>query len=142
MSRMEQDTLIAKDEITNTCTCTANVHHDDGTVTQEPYPCDGECWDSEVDYFAMLTEDLRKANETGWWKVTDLRLWHGNVSGYFYADTVVKLLEGMTVRSEWTMRYEVFADRIEYSLSHHDAMGSATTLTAVSEDEREEMGLY
>jgi len=40
------------------------------------------------------------------------------------------------------MTYEVHADRIEYSLSHHDAMGSATTLTAVSEERREELGLY
>jgi hypothetical protein len=48
----------------------------------------------------------------------------------------------MTVRSEWNMTYEVFPDRIEYSLSHHDAMGSASTLTAVTEEEREELGLY
>jgi hypothetical protein len=49
----------------------------------------------------------------------------------------------MTVRSEWIMRYEVFSDRIEYSLSHHDApMGSATTIRPVTEEEREEWGLY
>jgi hypothetical protein len=40
------------------------------------------------------------------------------------------------------MRYKVFSDRIEYSLSHHDAMGSNTTLTAVTEEQREELGLY
>ena len=64
------------------------------------------------------------------------------MSGYFHAKTVADLIEGMTVRSDWRMTYQVFADRIEYSLSHHDAMGSATTLTAVSEEDREELGLY
>ena len=91
----------------------------------------------------MITEELRKSNETDWWKVENLRLWHGDVSGFFYAETVADLIEGMTVRSDWTMRYEIHADRIEYSLSHHDApMGSKTTLTAVSEEQREELGLY
>ena len=90
----------------------------------------------------MVTEELRDSNETNWWKVKNLRLWNGEVSGYFHAKTVADLIEGMTVRSDWNMTYEVFADRIEYSLSHHDAMGSASTLTVVSDEEREEMGLY
>lgn len=131
-----------KGELTNTCTCTV-YDEATGEYTDEPTTdCFGDCWDMAVEDFAMVTEDLRESNETGWWKVSNLRLWNGEVSGYFHADTVAKLLEGMTVRSEWCMTYEVFADRIEYSLSHHDAMGSATTLTPVSEEEREEKGLY
>ena len=137
------NTLIASGEITNGCNCLTYEDENGNEVSiDDTYTCFGDCWDFAVEDFAMVTEALRNSNETSWWKVTDLRLWNGNVSGYFYADTVAKLIEGMTVRSEWIMRYEVFADRIEYSLSHHDAMGSATTLTAVSEDEREELGLY
>lgn len=93
----------------------------------------------------MATEDFRDSNETGWWKVEDLRLWNGQVSGYYYAkyDAIADILRGMTVNSEWTMRYAVFSDRVEFNLSHHDApLGSASTLRCVSEDEREEMGLY
>ena len=49
----------------------------------------------------------------------------------------------MAVRGEWIMRYEVYEDRIEYSLSHHDApTGSHTVLTAVSDEQREQLGLY
>ena len=48
----------------------------------------------------------------------------------------------MTVNSEWSIKGKVFNDRIEYSLSHHDSMGSNTVLTMISEKEREELGLY
>ena len=139
---MNNDTLILTGEITNTCTCTV---YDEvtGEHTDEPTEhCWGYCWDYAVEDFSNVTEDLRNSNETGWWKVSDLRLWHGEVSGYFYAETTEKLIDGMTVNSAWSMRYTVFPDHIEYSLSHHDAMGSATVLTPVSDEEREELGLY
>lgn len=137
------ETLIAKGEMTNGCSCLTYEDENGNEVSiDDTYTCFGDCWEFAVEDFAMLTESLRDSNETGWWKVSNLALWNGEVSGYFHADTVMKLIEGMTVRSEWIMRYEVFADRIEYSLSHHDAMGSATTLTAVTEEQREEMGLY
>lgn len=134
-------TMTHQHEITNTCTCT-QYDFVLGDWTDEPATdCYGDCWDMVLDDFREDTKSLRESNTTGWWKCTDLRLWNRNVSGYFHADTVAKLLEGMTVRSEWIMRYTVHEDRVEYSLSHHDAMGSATTLTPVSEDEAEELGL-
>lgn len=138
------ETFITKGEITNSCTCL--TYEEDGETksvdTEYGSTCYGDCWEYAVEDFAMVTEELRNSNETNWWKVKNLRLWNGEVSGYFHAKTVADLIEGMTVRSDWRMTYEVFADRIEYSLSHHDAMGSASTLTVVSEEEREEMGLY
>jgi hypothetical protein len=136
------DTVITG-EITNHCTCTV-YDEETGEYTNEPTEvCYGECWEMAVEDFAMVTEELRNSNETNWWKVENLRLWNGDIGGLFFADTVAKLIEGMTVRSEWIMRYEVFSDRIEYSLSHHDApMGSATTIRPVTEEEREEWGLY
>lgn len=137
------NTLLASGEITNGCNCLTYEDENGNEVSiDDTYTCYGDCWEFAVEDFTMLTEDFRETNETGWWKVTNLALWNGEVSGYFHAKNVAEIIEGMTVRSEWIMRYEVFADRIEYSLSHHDAMGSATTLTAVSEDEREELGLY
>ena len=137
------NTLIAKGEMTNTCDCLTYIDEDGKEVSiDDTYTCFGDCWEFAVEDFSMITEELRNANETSWWKVSNLALWNREVSGYFHAKTVADIIDGMTVRSEWTMRYEVFADRIEYSLSHHDAMGSATTLTAVTEEEREELGLY
>ena len=141
---METNTPIATGEITNTCTClTYEENGEEMTIdTEYGSTCFGDCWEFAVEDFTMITEELRDSNETDWWKVEDLRLWNGNVSGYFYGKTVSAILEGMTVRSEWNMTYKVFSDRIEYSLSHHDAMGSTSTLRCVSDDEREEMGLY
>ena len=131
---------IHKCEITNCCTC---MDYDDDTGADIPAEyCYGVCWEMTVDDFSYVTEELRNSNETGWWKVTDLKLWSGDVSGYFYAEKAQDILYSMTVRSEWTMRYTAFPDRVEYSLSHHDAMGSASTLTAVTEEEVEQLGLY
>lgn len=133
------NTTTHQHEITNTCTCEVyDAETDEYTDAPE---CWGACWDDSVEMFAEDTRTLRESNETGWWKVTDLMLWSGPVSGYFHANTVSEILDRMTVDSAWTMRYTAYDDRVEYSLSHHDAMGSATTLTAVTEDECEELGL-
>jgi hypothetical protein len=136
------DTVITG-EITNHCTCTV-YDEETGEYTNEPTEvCYGECWEMAVEDFTHVTQELRDSNETGWWRVDGLRLWNGNVGGLFHADTVKKLIEGMTVNSDWEMRYKVFPFHIEYSLSHHDApMGSFTKLYPVTESQREEWGLY
>jgi len=119
-------------EITNECTC---VQEDGEPQTY----CYGDCWEMSVEDFTNVTEELRKANDTDYWKVEDLQLWNRKVSGYFHADKVEDILRGMAVNGSWTIRYSVFADRIEYSCSHHDSMGSASTLRAVTEEEYEEV---
>jgi hypothetical protein len=49
----------------------------------------------------------------------------------------------MTVQGDWTICGTVLEDRIEYSLSHHDApMGSSSVVEIVTEEQREEWGLY
>jgi hypothetical protein len=137
-------TPTASGEITNTCTCLLfEDETGEHSVDNSGLTCFGDCWEFAVGDFENATEELRNNNETNWWRVQNLRLWDGEVSGYFHADTVSDILRGMTVRSEWTMRYEVFAEKIEYSLSHHDApTGSKSVLTCISDDEREELGLY
>ena len=130
-----------KFQYTNTCTC---AYYDEETEESIPsLECWGDCWEYVLDDFKEITAHLFDENETNWWKVSNIRLWDGESSGYFFADTVKELIYGMTVNSEWTMNGEVFNDRIEYSLSHHDApMGSSTTLTIITEEQREELGLY
>jgi hypothetical protein len=131
------DTLTLKGTITNTCSCVS--YNEETGYLQEATECEGLCWEYSVEDFANVTESLRDNNLTDYWKVENLRLWNGEVSGHFQAKTVTDLLRGMTVNSEWTMRYEVFTDRIEYSLSHHDApMGSTSVLRPVDEEEYEE----
>lgn len=129
-----------KFEYTNTCTCSS---YDEETDTYiESSDCYGDCWELTLEDFANITEHLIEKNETMWWRVKDLALWDGNHGGFFYAENMEDLIHGMTVNSAWIIRGEVFYDRIEYSLSHHDAMGSSTTLTIVTEEEREKYGLY
>lgn len=133
---------VSTGEITNTCTCTV-YDEEAGEYTDEPTSyCFGDCWDFALEDFAMVTEELRDSNNTGWWKVSNLNLWDREVSGYFHATKVDEIINGMTVNSAWSMRYKVFTDRIEYSVSHHDSMGGNTTLTPVSEEKVEELGLY
>lgn len=134
------NTETLKGEIANICTCD---EYDDVHDEYNIVPCEGHCWEDAIEDFAYVTNELRKSNETQWWKVTNLRLWNGEVSGFFIARGVSELVRGMTVNSEWRMTYEVFADRIEYSLAHHDApTGSASVLTPVSAEEVETLGLY
>ena len=135
------DTIIASGEITNSCTCVQYDEH--GETTGEPSSyCYGDCWEDSISDFTEVTNDFRNNNETSWWRVENIRLWNGEASGYFHANTVEDIIHGMAVRGEWIIRYSVFADRIEYSLSHHDApMGSTSVLRGVSEDEAETIGL-
>ena len=115
----------------NYCTCSYNVE------------CSGECWEWTTDDFAEITNTLFDNNETYWWKVSGIRLWDGNHYGYVHAKTPQDLLSGMGVNSLWTMRGKVFDDHIEYSLYHHDApTGSSSKVEIITEQQREDWGLY
>lgn len=130
-----------KFEYTNQCSC-QNYNEDTDTFTDSEH-CYGDCWDFTVEDFQNITEHLFNKNETNWWRVSGLRLWNGDIDGVFTAQNATDLLQGMSVRSDWLMRGEVFEDRIEYSLSHHDApMGSSSTLTMITEEEVVKLGLY
>ena len=127
------NTIIAQGEITNTCTCV------DDNDTPVDY-CYGTCWEWAVETFTADTADFFASNATDYWRIRGLRLWAGEVSGVAHCKTPMDLLRAMTVDSEWTMRYSVYGDRLEYSLSHHDApTGSATVVTTVTEEEAEEL---
>jgi hypothetical protein len=127
----------------NTCMCLDSDHNDDWVMFEAlQIDCNGLCWELALEDFTLLTIDLFDENETLWWKVSNLGLWDGNHSGYGYAMCAEDLLSLMTVNSEWNIKGKVFNDRIEYSLSHHDSLGSNTVLTMVSEEQREELGLY
>jgi len=134
-------TPVLQGEITNTCTCTVLDPETFEEVLDEhgePIPtieCYGDCWEYALETFGMDTEEIRMANPDGWWGIENVRLWHGDVSGYAQARTVAELVQAMTVRSSWIMRYSVFPDRIEYNLAHHDApTGSASVIRPMPED--------
>ena len=130
-----------KFEFTNQCSCT---YYDEDTDSYlEMDYCDGHCWDDAIADFEIITEKLFDDNETYWWKVSNLKLWDGNHSGYFFAKNAAELIKGMTVDSAWTLSGEICDGYIKYSVSHHDApWGSNTTLEPVSDEQREFLGLY
>lgn len=130
----DTDTVLSFGEITNECTCT---YYDEDTDEYLPTDyCHGDCWEDSVAFFGECTKELRNANESGVWQVNDIQLWNRTVSGYFEATNVVDILGSMTVNSSWIMRFRVYADRVEYSLSHHDApMGSASVLRPADPDD-------
>jgi hypothetical protein len=124
----------------NLCSC---MESDDFIMIEAlQIECDGICWEMALEDFTDITSGLFEVNETLWWKVSNLGLWDGNHSGYGYAKDAESLLELMTVRSDWNIKGKVFNDRIEYSLSHHDSMGSNTVVTMITDEQREELGLY
>ena len=119
------ETPTAYGELTNGCTC---IVYDDLTGIGTPATeCDGFCWESELEFFGECVRDFLALSDT--FRVSGIRLWNREVGGVFTANTVAEFVRGITVDSEWTLRYEVFSDRVEFSLSHHDApTGSASVV--------------
>jgi hypothetical protein len=137
----EEEIIVFPFELTNECIC--QDYNEETESFTSSSDCYGDCFNDQLDYFTMATKELFDNSETSWWKVSNLKIWDGNHSGLFYAESIEQLVEGMTVRSGWIMRGSVYKNKIEYSLSHHDApMGSNTVLTMVSEEQREKLGLY
>jgi hypothetical protein len=127
--------------ITNCCTCEYYDEIKDAIISLDY--CDGSCWDYVLEDFSNITKHLFDLNDSMWWKVSNLKLWDGEHHGYVYAEDVIKLITGMTVDSEWTMRGEIYSDCIKYSLSHHDSpTGSNSVVTIVSQEEIEKLVLY
>ena len=114
------ETPTAYGELTNTCTCTTTEWHDDDTFTEVPATdCDGECYESELEFFGECVRDFLALSDS--FQVSGIRLWNREVGGVFSPRNVREFVQGITVDSEWTLRYQVFTDRVEFSLSHHDA---------------------
>lgn len=112
-------------ELTNTCTCTL-YDIESGAITPAT-ECDGFCWESELEFFGECVRDFLALSDT--FRVSGIRLWNREVGGVFTANTVAEFVQGITVDSAWTLRYRVFSDRVEFSLSHHDApTGSASVV--------------
>lgn len=136
---MSDKTPLYTGTLTNGCTCVViddegnEVLDKDGDTIPREW-CDGFCWESALEDFANCIEHLTNREDSRW-LVQGVRLWDRSVSGVFFAKKVSDIVRGMTVDSEWIMRYEVFSNRVEYSLSHHDApTGSASVLTPIGDE--------
>lgn len=131
MSATDTDAPLSWGTLTNTCTCSV---WDDETGTDIPtVDCFGDCWDDALYSFGVAVAHLLEASHD--FVVRGIRLWDGEVSGMFTARNVADFVRGCTVNAEWRMTYQVFADRMEYSLSHHDAMGSDSVVMPYTDDD-------
>lgn len=98
-------------------------------------------WDMATDLFAMTAEALIAHNEElnegdTWWRISGFPLWDGGSNGVFRADSPMELLEKITVRSDWSLRYTLDSDSMVLTcfLSHHDASGQFTVQATPNPD--------
>ena len=127
------ETPTAWGELTNACTC---LIADEETHEFVDSPeCFGDCYETDLLFFEHCVSDFLAESNT--FQVSGIRLWNREVGGVFTANTVAEFVRGITVESEWILRYQVFgAQRIEFSLSHHDApKGSASVVVPVIDPE-------
>ena len=136
-----ENELILKGEITNSCTCTVYDAVKDEYTDIPSDECNGWCWDDQYEMFANDVAPFIEGCETGLFRIENFPVWDGTVNGYFDAGTTHMFLQAVTVRGDWTLRYEVSPTSFSAYLSHHDASGTIT-VKHVSEEEREEKGLY
>jgi len=125
---------IVTGEMSNVCNCMA-YDAETGESTDEPSPYCYGCFDDAVEMFGTDTKHLFDLFGHDRWQIVGFPVWNGTVNGRFEASTPIELVRAMTVRGEWSMTYRVYPDRIECSLSHHDApMGSVTIVKPLDDD--------
>ena len=86
--------------------------------------------------------DFMESNSTYYFQIGGIKLWDREVGGIAHCINAVELLNAMTVKSDWSMKYTVHADCIEYSLSHHDAPMGSTSFVRHATDEQIENNRY
>jgi len=117
-----------KGTMSNNCTCAEHSLDENNEPLPDDYYCDGWCWDDALEDFSQCLSEMG-LGEVDAWEVRGIKLWNRTTGGFFRAKDTAELIRHMTVNSCWTMTWTMYADRIEYSLSHHDApMGSSSVL--------------
>jgi hypothetical protein len=118
---------------TNECTC-----RDYDIETGEDTPsvdCYGDCWESELQFWASETAPLFEAlNDESEWRIDGLPLWNRNLTGTVCTNKPEELLRAVTVRGSWNLTWSVDIEnlRLNLSLSHHDVpMGRSFTAEVV-----------
>jgi hypothetical protein len=98
-------------------------------------------WDFATELFAEVANTLIDHNKDihegdTWWRIDGFPLWARTLDGIFHADSPMKLLESITVRSEWSLRYTLDSETMVLTchLSHHDASGQFTVQATPNPD--------
>lgn len=97
--------------------------------------CYGDCFQWALEDFAMAVEPLFA--ESNYFKISGIQLWDSTVSGFAKCISARELVNAMSVRGEFILRWE-FDDEtntLGARLSHHDCpMGCYVTAEPVPED--------
>lgn len=122
-----------KGEITNGCAC---LEWEDGAGYDNEVPaehCTGTCWDDQVEDFTECLYEYVQANPTGIFHIEDFPLWYGTTSGWFEARTAADFLSSITIRGDWTLRWELAGDAFTATIGHHDGSGTFTVVYAADD---------
>lgn len=122
-------------ELTSHCICELYDEETDES-TQSDY-CFG-CWDEEVDNFRyIILAPWLDAN--GWDESTRIRIegggmtWRG-VSGYLNT-TADKVIEGLTINGDFTLRYKLEGTELTAIRSSHDELGATFRFVLADEED-------
>jgi hypothetical protein len=119
-------------EITTSCTCNEEEMRDEDM----PYYCYGECYDWALEDFAQVVEPLFK--DGNHFKISGIQLWDRAVGGIAKCDTAEDLVQAMSVRGDFILRWE-FDDEtnaLEARLSHHDCPTGCRVIVEQADEEQ------
>lgn len=130
------DDYLFKGETTNGCTC---LDFDEAIADWVPRAeCYGYCWDDQLEDFKNCLEDFVASAYDREFEISGFPLWNGTIDGRFEAKDPEEFLRAVTVRGDWTLRWEVTREAFTAHLSHHDASGTITVVP-VAEPEDDEI---
>lgn len=117
--------------ITNHCACV----NEDGEEFYNEY-CDGTCYEYAIEDFAQVVEPLFK--DGNYFKISGIQLWDRAVGGIAKCDTAEDLVQAMSVRGDFILRWE-FDDEtnaLEARLSHHDCPMGCRVIVEQADEEQ------
>lgn len=122
-------------ELTSHCTCES---YDEETDTSTPSEYCYGCWDDEMENFRyIILAPWLDANE--WDENTRIRIegggmtWRG-VSG-FLNTTAEKVVEGLTINGDFTLRFKLDGAELTCSRYSHDEYGAYFRFVLADEEE-------
>lgn len=117
--------------ITSHCACV----DEDGEEFYNEY-CDGTCYEYAIEDFAQVVEPLFK--DGNYFKISGIQLWDRAVGGIAKCDTAEDLVQAMSVRGDFILRWE-FDDEtnaLEARLSHHDCPMGCRVIVEQADEEQ------
>ena len=121
--------------IHNTCDCTKYDPIKEEHTDEPADYCDGNCWETAVEFFTESVKEWYDANPTYNFIVDGLPLWNRSVSGEFTAKTITEFIRAVTVNDTWRLRWQVSGEVLHLNLAHHDVPMGRGYIVRYSEEQ-------